>query len=352
MMRLRLPSGRSESSTIDRIRPPQPKPTGLRQLEVGDAFTGFYIIRKKELRTKRDGGFYLSLEIGDASGRLSGNIWDDAERLYTELEEGGILKAQGVIEQYRDGKSVVFKRFRKSVDTDDVDISTLLPTIEGDPKVLLARLFCIIERMKNPHLQRLLTSLFAEDSFRNAYMRAPGGKLWHHNRIGGLLEHTLSLIRVTRMLSRFYPEVDGDLLLAGTILHDVGKIEEYRYDTLIDYTDRGRLVGHISIGADLVTRKAETLDDFPAGLLDQLLHLILSHQAEHGSPVQPATREAFLLHYADQIDSKMDALKRIEADLPAGQKWLFVKLLDRHINFGDSESRMGTDRQEKGLKRT
>jgi 3'-5' exoribonuclease len=306
---------------------------GLRDLTVGESFTGYYVIRRRELRTKKDGGFYLVLEFGDRTGRITGNLWDDAERLYADFEEGGVVKLRGVVEQYRDSKVVAVRQIRRAAASDPVATDALIPTIEGDPDQLFARLYGIIEGVRNEHLLRLLRAFFDDESFVGAFKRAPGGKLWHHNRLGGLLEHTLSLVRLMRLLSRRYPDVDRDLLITGALLHDIGKIEEYRYDTLIDYTDRGRLVGHIPLGGQWVSERAARLEGFPPALLDQVLHLVLSHQAEFGSPVQPMTREAFLLHYADQIDSKMDALKRI-TDEPGGGRWRFVKLLDRFIDIG------------------
>ena len=309
----------------------------LRDYEIGEAFTGFFVLRGKELRTRRDGEPFLALEFGDRSGRLFGNIWEDAERIYNELEIGGVIKLQGRIEQYRDSKQVAVKRLRRAQPEDEFDNADFLPVSAVDPQEGLERLRKIATGFSNPHLRELLQEILNDSQIADQITQAPGGKLWHHNRLGGLLEHTLSLCWICRFLARTYTEVDRDLLIAGAILHDIGKIEEYRYDTHIDYTSRGRLVGHIPLGAQLVSDFAAGIDDFPAELLDQLQHLVLSHQAEYGSPVMPMTREAFLLHYADQIDSKMDALRRIGGELQPDERWKFVRLLDRYIDFGDGE---------------
>lgn len=309
----------------------------LRDYQVGEMFIGFCVLRSKELRSKRDGGTYLALKFGDRSGRLSGMLWEDAERLYHELEVGGIVKLQGRIEQYRDSLQVGVKKLRLATSDDDVDAADLLPASPDDPEESMVRLNNIVATIRNPFLRGLLENILTDEKITHALKRAPGGKLWHHNRLGGLLEHTLGVCTICRFLARMYPEIDRDILVAGAILHDIGKIEEFRYDTLIDYTDRGRLVGHITIGAQLVSERASRTLEFPPHLLDRINHLILSHQAEFGSPVLPATREAFLLHYADQIDSKMDALWRIEGDLQEGEQWKFVRLLDRFINFDKDE---------------
>jgi len=310
----------------------------LHDFEVGETFTGFFVIRSMELRSRRDGVPYLVLEFGDRSGRMKGNIWDDVQRIYQELEEDGIVKLQGMIETYQGTRQIVIKRIRKVKPDDSVDTADFLPVSEIDPDIALKKLNRTVKGMTNQYLQALLTDFLDDLEFQTGFTRAPGGKLWHHNRIGGLIEHTLGVLRICRMLARFYPDVDSDLLISGAILHDIGKIEEYRYETSIDYTSRGRLIGHIVLGAEWAVERAKHIEDFPDDLLDQLTHLILSHQGEFGSPIQPSTREAFLLHYADQIDSKMDALRRIKKGLQEGERWKFVKLLERFIDLGEEDN--------------
>lgn len=307
---------------------------GLRDHQVGETFTGFVVLRSKDLRTKRDGTPYLTLEFGDRSGRMTGIIWEDGERIYRELDVGGVIKLQGMIEQYRDSLQIAVKKLRRAEPEDNVDPAGFIKTTDEDPHVYLDKLRKIAATVGNHFLRELLNDFLADEDFSDALLRSPGGKLWHHNRLGGLLEHTLGVCQVCRFLVRIYPEADRDLLIAGAILHDIGKIEEYQYDTFIDYSDRGRLVGHITLSVQWVAERAGKIEGFPPELLDSLNHLVLSHQGEHGSPVQPATREAFLLHFADQIDSKMDALKRIEGELQPDERWKFVRLLDRFIDFG------------------
>jgi 3'-5' exoribonuclease len=178
-------------------------------------------------------------------------------------------------------------------------------------------------------------------------MDAPGGKLWHHAYLGGLLEHTIAVVELCRTMAGIYPMVNRDLLMTGAILHDIGKIEEYGYGRgFIDFTDEGRLWGHISIGAQCVRAAIEELereDGFPEELKTQVVHLILSHQGEleHGSPVLPQTLEAMILYYADEMDSKANALKHIiERDAKSGRTWSqYINLLDRFIYIGNPEDK-------------
>lgn len=309
----------------------------LREFEIGETFTGFFVLRKKELRTKYDGEPYAVLEFGDRSGRLSGNIWNEAVRIYHELEVGMVVKVQGRIEQYRDSTQVAINQLRRATPDDLVDPADLLPSTDADPEEQANHIRNTIRRVRNEYFHRLLNEFFDDPDFTRDFLRAPGGKLWHHNRLGGLAEHTLSVCRMSRVIGKFYPEVDTDLLLTGALLHDIGKIEEYRYDTVIDYTDRGRLVGHIAIGLQWINQRAASIDGFPPKLLDKLQHIVLSHQGDEFSLVKPATREAFLFHYIDQIDSKMDALNRIAAQLPDGEYSTYVRLLERFVNLSSPD---------------
>lgn len=308
-------------------------------MEVGETFTDFFVLRRKELRTTRSGMPYLHLEFGDQSGRLSGNIWDDAELVYDSLTEGDIVKLRGQIETYQGQKQIAVKQLRRAKADEITDPTAFLPITDSDPQDNFQRLRRLLASVKNRHLHQLIAAFFDDEEFSNKFIKAPGGKLWHHNKIGGLVEHTLGVCRLCRILARAYPAANRDLLLTGAALHDIGKVEEFTYETFIEYSDRGRLVGHITLGAQWVAQRAAQIEEFPADVLDQVMHLVLSHQADYGSGIQPATREAFLLHYADQIDSKMDALQRINKDLPAEERWTFVNLLERHLYFENREDK-------------
>jgi len=298
------------------------------------------VVRGKELKSRKDGGQYLRLEFGDRSGRMFGNIWDDAEALFKDFGEGDVVKIQAGVEQFRDSRALTVRRIRKVRPSDEVDYADLTPAVSGDIDMMFARLLKMVGLVRNDNLRALLDSFFNDEGFSSAFKRAPAGKLWHHNRLGGLLEHTLTTVRLCRWLARLYPEADRDLLLTGALLHDIGKIEEYNYDVLIDYSDRGRLVGHIVLGAQWIARNTAEIEGFPAALLDAVQHLVLSHQGgpEQGSPTAPKTREAFLLHFADEIDSKMDAFNRLEAERLPGERWKFVNLLGRHLDLGAVEA--------------
>lgn len=310
----------------------------LKDYQPGEVFIGFFVIRTKSIKFKKNGEPFLVLEIGDKSGRLSGNLWDDADRYNEHYQIGDIIKVKGLISEYNNQPQVNFQEHRLANSEDHYDISDFIPVSKIDFDQTKAFLFETIHSMHNPYLRQLLGLFFEDEKFFQAFSTAPAGKLWHHNRIGGLLEHTAALLRLILHFAELYPEADRDVLITGTLLHDMGKIEEYSYKTHIDYTDRGRLVGHIVLAAQWVHERAKLIPNFPADILDQVTHLILSHQGEHDTPVQPATREAFLLHFADLIDSKMDALSRIQSTKSPFEKWVWVNLLNRYIMLDDDNS--------------
>ncbi|MFN3822237.1 MAG: 3'-5' exoribonuclease YhaM family protein, partial [bacterium] len=306
---------------------------------VGEVFTGFVVVRGRELRSRKDGQPFLKLELGDRSGRVFAVIWENGEEIYHDLPEGSIIKVQGLMEQYQENRILNIRRWRKKRDDEPIPIGELLARSNQDPQKQWERLEGMLKTIRQPHLRTLIDRFLSDPEFKARFSRAPAGKLWHHNTIGGLLEHTVSLMRLVRYLGRLYPEVDRELLLVGAFLHDIGKIEELATDPIIDYTDSGRLIGHIVLGAEKVARLIATIPDFPGDQRDHLLHLILSHQGSpsQGSPVVPKTREAFLLHFADEIDSKMGAFQRLSASREDEERWKFVKLLDRHLYLGETK---------------
>ncbi|MFQ6115215.1 MAG: 3'-5' exoribonuclease YhaM family protein [bacterium] len=316
--------------------------TLINDLRPGDKVVSFFVLRKKEIKTKRDSNeTYLSLELGDASGRIKGTLWDDAQKFFDDLQVGDIVKTKGVVINFKDRPHLTIEKIRKAVNKDEYDMSQLIPVIEKDRDALFLHLDELIEGVQNPCLKQLLNLIFNDAEIRKGFGDAPAGKLWHHNYLGGLLEHTLSVTEISDKVGQLYPGIDRDLLIAGGLLHDIGKIASYKYKPLIDYTDEGRLVGHIVIGAQLVSDKIKSINNFPKDLQTELIHLILSHQGklEQASPVVPMTLEALILYYADELDSTANAFLRIiKKEKKSGAKWSsFVQLMNRYLYFGAEE---------------
>jgi 3'-5' exoribonuclease len=192
----------------------------------------------------------------------------------------------------------------------------------------------------------LVEAVLCDADFRRAFLEAPGGKLWHHASLGGLAEHTVKLAQVADAICPHYPALNRDLLVTGALLHDVGKVMEYTSDAAIEYSVEGRLMGHIVQGVLLVENKLAAIPDFPPETRRQVLHLILSHQGEPtmSSPVKPMTPEALVLHFLDEIDSKLDAFARVRAATPEGQDFSeYVKLMERFFYLKSIEPPIAED---------
>jgi 3'-5' exoribonuclease len=325
-------------------RDPKAIPTRMKSLFVTDMRPGnevvdFFVLRKKEIK-EYDGQRFLKLELGDKTGRIDGVAWDNPEEIYGSAEVGEIVKVKGWVTTYRDASQVKVERLRKA-GKDEIELSDFLPSSEKAPEVLLEEFRKAASGIGNPHLKTLFDLLLADSSLTEMLKATPGGKLWHHAYVGGLLEHTLNVVHICETAAGMYPLVNRDLLIAGALLHDIGKINSYSARGFFDYTDEGRLVGHIVSGEELVAGKIKEIPDFPTDLALQLKHLILSHQGqlEYASPVVPQTIEAIILYYADDMDAKANAFGHIiKTQKGQGKRWSdWVHLIDRYIFLGGEE---------------
>lgn len=314
---------------------------GIKTVPLGKQFIGFCILRKKELRYKANGEAYLHLELGDWSGRLNAKIWNSVKKYDEMVEVGKIVKIKAVVQQFQDRKELKIQQLRKSQPGDEIDLHLLLPRSQKDIVKLKESFFEHISRFQNPHLQKLLSNIFSNEQDAEQFFMSPAGKLWHHNYLYGMLEHVVTMLDIVDVMKRHYPLIDADLLKCGIILHDIGKTKGYDKDGFIDYSDEGRLIGHITIGYDSVSERINEFDDFPPELRKQLLHMILSHQGAQGkgSPVEPQTIEAIVLHYINELDSKANAVTRIiESDMLPDSKWSkFIPSLERFVYYNEAE---------------
>lgn len=316
----------------------QSKP--IADFHMGDEIIGFYVLRRADLKARRDKkGYFLAVDLSDATGHIFGNVWDNAQLAAEHLTPGDIVKVKGQVQSYQGNKQLSINNIRKATDADGIDMSQLVPASEQEIEKLWRDFTALAETVVNPFLRSLLRKFTEDSEFQTAFCESPGGKLWHHGYLGGLLEHTVGVTRICEKLSQLYPDVDRDLLITAALLHDLGKIETYEHGPTFEYTDKGRLIGHIVLGNQTVVEKIHDIPAFPEELSKRLQHLILSHQGklEQASPVVPMTAEAFILYYADEIDSKLNAFYRIKKREHKGDaRWSsYVRLLDQFFYFGD-----------------
>jgi len=282
------------------------------ELEPNRVVTTSFLVRSKEVRQKKTGEPYLSLLLGDRTGEVDAKMWDNVAEVMETFGRDDFVKVKGLLQLYQNRPQMTVHKMRR-LDASEVDFADYFPSSERDPAEMWAELRGIVEGLENPHLRALLTALFDDPEIAERYRRAPAAKQIHHAYLGGLLEHVLSLCGLARMAARHYPSVDLDLLLAGAMLHDIGKISELCYERGFGYTDEGQLLGHITIALRMLGEKLSGLPDFPQPLRSLIEHMILSHHGhlEFGSPKLPQFPEALLLHYLDDMDSKMECMRRL-----------------------------------------
>jgi 3'-5' exoribonuclease len=287
-------------------------------LQPDQAITTFFLVWEKEIRRTRDGKSFLRLELGDRTGTIEARMWENFEEAAATVNRDDFVRVQGRIEVYRDRPQIVLERLRKA-ELKEIEPRDFFPHTAEDIDELTRRLAGSVEGIKNPWIHRLLADILADREIAGKLKQAPAAKMMHHAYRGGLLEHIVSLCGLCRAVAEQYPALDSDLLLAGALVHDLGKIDELSYERSIGYSTEGRLLGHIAIGLLILRKKIEAIDGFPVELRTALEHIVLSHhgQYEFGSPCLPAFPEALVFHYLDDLDSKMGAM-RATLDASAG----------------------------------
>ncbi|MCP4705714.1 MAG: HD domain-containing protein, partial [candidate division Zixibacteria bacterium] len=281
---------------------------------------------------------FLSLEFGDSGGRITGVWWEPERFAFDDLEEGMVVKVKGNVQQYRGKNQLQVQKMRLAKD-EEYNLADLLPHSVFTIDELKNKVIGLSEKVENSHISKLMESFWNDDDFFDAYLRAAAGKLWHHSYIGGLAEHSINVTELCIGIARRYDFIDRDLLIFGGLFHDMGKLSQYKITSFIDYTDEGRLIGHISWADHVLASRAESVEAFPPKLLMKLRHLILSHhgQIDFASPVVPQIPEAFILYYADELDSKMGAINRIREKNENSGWSEYVHLLGRHLYFGEKK---------------
>lgn len=306
--------------------------TWIKDIREGDSVQGLYAVRDKRLGKTRRGDAFLTVSLADRTGDVEAKVWEQAEEVSSRFKTGDVLDIQGNATSYRDRIQLTLSQFE--VVNGEVDYSLFLEPSAESPRRMVARLRKLLQEIRNPHLKALIEQFFSDAEFMRLFEKAPAAKNFHHNYLGGLLEHTLSVCEIIQQVADHYPHLDRDLLLAGAFCHDIGKVRELSWDLQIEYTDEGRLVGHLVQGTLLVEKKLAGLKTFPQDLALRLKHLILSHHGEYefGSPKRPKFLEAFVLHLADDLDAKVNGLGRLfERDGREGAWTDYNRLFERYF---------------------
>lgn len=289
----------------------------VRELRPDEVSTAIFLVSAKEVRQKRTGEPYLSMVLSDRTGELDCKMWDNVGDIMETFDRDDFVKVKGLLQLYNNRPQFTVHKLRR-VEDHEVDFRDFFPASRQDTDAMWRELRDIVEAAANPHIRGLLSAFLDDPDIAARYQVAPAAKSIHHAFRGGLLEHVLSLIKLSRLVGAHYcaldpGAVDLDLLMAGIVLHDIGKIYELSYDRGFGYSSEGQLLGHIAIAIRMISDKLRQFPDFPAELRTLIEHMVLSHhgQLEFGSPKVPMFPEALLLHYLDDMDSKMEHMRAL-----------------------------------------
>lgn len=311
----------------------------IKDIKEEDDIKGCYLVKQKRLATTKTGKPYLNLILADRTGDLEAKVWDKADQLSSLFQDGDIIDIKGHAGSYRGNIQVTISGLNGI--RGEMDPALFLESTPGNLPEMMKSLWELLSEIKDVHLKSLIDRFLADKEFVTQFKKAPAAKNFHHNYLGGLLEHTLSICQMASQIADHYPQLDKDLLVAASFLHDIGKIREFGYELKIDYTDEGRLLGHLVMGVSMIDEKLVELTKFPKDRALRLRHMILSHHGEYefGSPKRPKFLEAFVLHQIDDLDAKIIGLGRfMEKDQQDGAWTDFNRLFGRFFLKGNIAS--------------
>ncbi len=296
-----------------------------------------FFLAEKDLRSSTNGSLYIHAVLSDRTSQVSSRLWQATEELYKLLPQDGFVRVRGRTENYKGSIQFIIEAIKPIDEGETINIDDFLPCTEKDVEQMFKRTLEILRMIKDKNLLYLIKQFVDDGDLMAKFKKAPAAVNMHHAYLGGLLEHTLNILELVLVVSPRYPQVNLDLMLAGAFLHDIGKTQELAWDTSLKYTDSGQLIGHIVMGAMMVQQKAAAAQrdlgqPMPARLLQILEHMIVSHHGDYefGSPKLPMTAEAMVLHEIDNLDAKLDMIKRQFDDAEPNSEWTkYVRSLER-----------------------
>ncbi|NJD91842.1 MAG: HD domain-containing protein [Geobacter sp.] len=312
----------------------------IKDIKDRDQVTGVFLVKEKITAMAKNGKPYMNLKLMDKTGDVDAKIWDNVDQVTQLFEKNDFLKVAAKASIYLGKMQLVISDLRR-VPEEEVVLADFLPETERDIQEMEAELQALLATLQNSWLRRLLGDIFSDPQIWPLYRVAPAAKGMHHVYLGGLLEHSLAVAKLVDAVAPLYGVFNRDLLISGALLHDLGKVREMKFARAFDYSDEGKLIGHITIGVEMIHEKISQIDDFPPELAMHLKHLILSHhgQYEYGSPKRPKTLEATVLNYLDDLDSKINGIRtHINKEGEMQGNWTaYHRLYDRYFYVDRSE---------------
>ena len=304
------------------------------ELQPNQIVSATFLVQQKDVRQKKTGEPWLALILGDRTGEIEAKMWDNVAEVVDTFERDDFLRVRGMLQVHHNRLQLTIHKLQRQPE-ETIDPIDFFPASTRNPDEMFAELLQVVQSVGNPHLRQLLTAVYEDAEIAQRVRIAPAAKNVHHAYLGGLIEHMLSMCGLARAMAAHYRDVDLDLLLAGVLLHDLGKIHELTYDRSFGYSTEGQLLGHIHIGLRIVSSRIAAIPDFSPELRNLLEHMILSHHGElaFGSPKVPQFPEALLLHHLDNLDSKMECMRScIEKDRQVDGCWTgYNPALERSI---------------------
>ena len=291
-------------------------------LKPGQQFNTSFLVQSKERKIARNASAYLDLELRDSTGTLRAKVWD-CDRVNSAIDVDDIVQVAGAVESYQGVLQITVREIHRLADQ-GLDLLDYLPRTRQDPEQMYKAVVDRIQTLPEGPVKALLLDVLNDPAIAAKYKMAPAATSMHHAFLGGLIEHVNSLCGLADLVTAHYPWLDRSLVLAGIVLHDIGKIEELNFNRSFRYTTRGQLLGHIVIGLEIVREKMRVIPDFPPHLEDQIEHMILSHHGrlEFGSPKEPMFPEALAVHALDELDSKLESIRaQYEAERDQDGEW-------------------------------
>ncbi len=297
-----------------------------------------FVVIRSQIKPTRTGQKYIDLLIGDSTGEMKAVVFDDIERLSQILQPSKVIRLKARIQRF--GKDRNLKVIDASVVAEDkYELADIVPMTDKNINQMYAELLKFVQKVSNKHLKNLLLAFFGDIEFAEKFKMAPGARKMHHAYVGGLLEHTLEVTRFAYAARDVISGLKKDILIAGGLLHDIGKVREYTWFPRIDRTDEGRLMGHIAIGYEMAKNKISSMKSFPNDLAMHILHIILSHhgQQEWGSPIVPMTPESMIIHFADNMSAKLWMFQHVDVSSENARWSDYHRGLSRYVFLGGEE---------------
>jgi 3'-5' exoribonuclease len=309
----------------------------VKNIAARDQVEAPFLVRDKAIGMAKNGKSYMTLKLMDCTGEVEGRIWDRVDEFSARFNRDDFVQVSGKASVYMGKMQLIIQELYR-LDETDIDLVDFLPVSTRPVDEMVGELQAMIDMLADQDLKKLMEQFLSDPDFMAGYTRAPAAKAMHHVYLGGLLEHSLAVANLAADICLRYPDLNRDLLIVGALLHDIGKVAELRYQRSFEYTDAGKLIGHIVIGVEMVEEKIRDLGAFPLDLSVHLKHLLLSHhgQYEFGSPKRPKTMEAVILNFLDDLDSKINGVRtHIDREPDSESAWTkYHKHYDRYFFKG------------------